>query len=230
MHDRRNHHETGQDKLAHVRTLALALAVTIILGLIWTGSARSADMKGWEGWPKQSRAERLGTFTYVYGGAGFATHSGSAEGEAAYCGNNGEVEDDGNGGSSPVCAPAVEDGDDMFVNGGFGVRLPNDFNFEVGLAILNGAYDQPTTNNSTNPKPDQPVFEMSVMKGFKLGGPPLLRYTARVGFAVIDDPHTDDSAFFGFGVAHDPFRVELRNYDFGVFESQVLQVSYIYDF
>ena len=73
-------------------------------------------------------------------------------------------------------------------------------------------------------------FEMSVMKGFDWGGPPLLRYTARLGFASIDDPATDDRAFFGLGVAHDPFRVELRHYDFDVFESQVLSVSYIYDF
>jgi len=117
----------------------------------------------------------------------------------------------------PICVPAAEDGDDMFVNGGFGVRLHNEFNFEFGLAILNGAYDQP-------------VFEMSVLKSFDLGGPPLLRYTARIGFASIDDPHTDDGAFFGLGVAHEPFRVELRNYDFGVFDSQVFSVSYIYDF
>ena len=118
----------------------------------------------------------------------------------------------------------------MFVTGGFGVRLPNEFNFEFGLSLLNGAYDQPTASGSTNPKPDQPVFEMSVPKSFDLGGPPLLRYTARVGFASIDDPHTDDGAFFGVGVSHEPFRVELRNYDFGVFDSQVLSVSYIYDF
>jgi hypothetical protein len=118
----------------------------------------------------------------------------------------------------------------MFVTGGFGVRLPNEFNFEFGLSLLNGAYDQPTASGSTNPKPDQPVFEMSVLKSFNLDGPPLLRYTARVGFASIDDPHTDDGAFFGVGVSHEPFRVELRNYDFGVFDSQVLSVSYIYDF
>lgn len=31
-----------------------------------------------------SRAERLGTFTYVYGGAGFSSHSGTAEGAVAY--------------------------------------------------------------------------------------------------------------------------------------------------
>lgn len=61
-------------------------------------------------------------------------------------------------------------------------------------------------------------------------GPLLLHYTARVGFASIDDPETDNSTFFGVGVAHEPFRVELRNYDFGIFDSQVLSVSYICDF
>ena len=203
----------------------LSLLVVGLTSLI-VNTANAQDNMGYENWPQQSRADRLGTFTYVYGGAGFVTHSGTNEGGEKYCGNTGEI--DAN--DMPVCSPAEEDGDDMFVTGGFGVRLPNEFNFEFGLAILNGAYDQPTTNNSTNPKPDQPVFEMSVLKSFDLGGPPLLRYTARVGFASIDDPHTDDGAFFGLGVAHDPFRVELRNYDFGVFDSQVLSVSYIYDF
>ena len=61
-------------------------------------------------------------------------------------------------------------------------------------------------------------------------GPLLLHYTARVGFASIDDPETDNSTFFGVGVAHEPFRVEFRNYDFGIFDSQVLSVSYICDF
>ncbi|CAI8214808.1 MAG: Uncharacterised protein [Alphaproteobacteria bacterium] len=215
-----------------LRPWAMAVLSLLVIGLtsLIVNTANAQDNMGYEDWPQQSRADRLGTFTYVYGGAGFATHSGSDEGAELYCGNNGEVEDDGNGGDIAVCADAIEDGDDMFVDGGFGVRLPNEFNFEFGLAILNGAYDQPTTNNSTNRKPDQPVFEMSVLKSFKLGGPPLLRYTARVGFASIDDPHTDDGAFFGLGVAHEPFRVELRNYDFGVFDSQVLSVSYIYDF
>ena len=211
-----------------LRPWAMAVLSLLVIGLtsLIVNTANAQDNMGYENWPQQSRADRLGTFTYVYGGAGFVSHSGTAEGEAAYCGNNGEL--DAN--DMPICAPAVEDGDDMFVTGGFGVRLPNEFNFEFGLAILNGAYDQPSTNNSTNPKPDQPVFEMSVLKSFNLGGPPLLRYTARVGFASIDDPHTDDSTFFGLGVAHEPFRVELRNYDFGVFDSQVLSVSYIYDF
>ena len=224
MQDRRYLNQTRQEKLAHVKMLALAVAITFLLGLIWTAPAKSADMDEWKGWPKQSRAERLGTFTYVYGGAGFATHNDTAEGAVAYRG----YAPDGNGGAELTNADG--DGDDMFVTGGFGVRLPNEFNFEFGLSILNGAYDQPTAGGGSNPKPDQPVFEMSVLKSFDFGGPPLLRYTARVGFASIDDPETDDGAFFGIGVAHEPFRVELRQYDFGVFDSQVLQVSYICDF
>lgn len=223
MQDRRFQKMNRQQKLAHVKLLALAVAVTFALGLIWTAPAKSADMDEYKGWPKQSRAERLGTFTYVYGGAGFVTHDESPEGLVAYRG----YAPDGNGGAD--LTNAAGDGDDMFVNGGFGVRFANDFNFEFGLSILNGAYDQPTASGGSNPKPDQPVFEMSVLKGFKSGGPPLLRLTARLGFASIDDPNTDDGAFFGVGVAHEPFRVELRQYDFGVFESQVLQVSYIYD-
>lgn len=208
-----------------LRPWAMAVLSLLVIGLtsLIVNTANAQDNMGYEDWPQQSRADRLGTFTYVYGGAGFATHSGSDEGEEAYQGFT-RVGDD----IEPQ--DAKEDSDDMFVTGGFGVRLPNEFNFEFGLAILNGAYDQPTASGSTNPKPDQPVFEMSVLKSFKLGGPPLLRYTARVGFASIDDPHTDDGAFFGLGVAHEPFRVELRNYDFGVFDSQVLSVSYIYDF
>lgn len=191
-----------------------------MMGLIWTGPARSADAEGWEGWPKQSRADRLGTFTYIYGSAGFVGHEGTPKGAKAYCGtialNN--------------CKDAEEDEGDAYIGAGFGVRFPSDWHFEVGLSALNGAYEQPTIHSDSDPKPDQLAFEMSVMKGFDWGGPPLLRYTARLGFASIDDPATDDRAFFGLGVAHDPFRVELRHYDFDVFESQVLSVSYIYDF
>ena len=224
MHDRRNQYLTRQDKLAFVKMLALAVAVTFMIGVFWTSPARSADMEGWEGWPKQSRAERLGTFTYVFGSAGFVTHDETTEGKAAYRG----YAPDGNDGTRLTNAEG--DGDDIYVAGGFGVRFPHDWHFEVGLGILNGAYDQPTASGGSDPKPDQPVFEMSVLKGFKLGGPPLLRYTARVGFASIDDPNTDDSTFFGLGIAHNPFRIELRQYDFDIFESQVLSVSYIYDF
>ena len=222
MQERRYENQTGF-KLTRIFALAVAVTVVFTLGFLLTAKAQAEEMKGWEGWPKQSRAERLGTFTYVYGGAGFVTHSGSEEGERAYKGFSrvdGEIEE----------ANAEEDGDDMFITGGFGVRFPSDWNFEFGLSVLQGAYDQPTASGSTNPKPDQPVFEMSVLKGFDLGGPPLMRFTARLGFASIDDPHTDDGAFFGVGVSHEPFRVELRNYDFGVFDSQVLSVSYIYDF
>jgi len=209
-----------------LRSWALTALSLLVVGLtlLVVNTANAQDNMAYEDWPQQSRADRLGTFTYIYGGAGFVTHSGTDEGAKKYCGT--VVNDAG----MTDCQSAEEDGDDMFVTGGFGVRLPNEFNFEFGLAILNGAYDQPSTNNSTNAKPDQPVFEMSVLKSFNLGGPPLLRYTARVGFASIDDPHTDDGAFFGVGVSHEPFRVELRNYDFGVFDSQVLSVSYIYDF
>jgi hypothetical protein len=204
---------------------ALAVLSLLVLGLtsLVINTANAQDNMAYEDWPQQSRADRLGTFTYVYGGGGFLSNSGSDEGAEKYRGFA-HVDDD----IEPQ--NAVEDGDDMFVTGGFGVRLPNEFNFEFGLSLLNGAYDQPTASGSTNPKPDQPVFEMSVLKSFNLDGPPLLRYTARVGFASIDDPHTDDGAFFGVGVSHEPFRVELRNYDFGVFDSQVLSVSYIYDF
>jgi hypothetical protein len=203
----------------------LAVLSLLVLGLtsLVINTANAQDNMAYEDWPQQSRADLLGTFTYVYGGGGFLSHSGSDEGAEKYRGFA-RVDDD----IEPQ--NAVEDGDDMFVTGGFGVRLPNEFNFEFGLSLLNGAYDQPTASGSTNPKPDQPVFEMSVLKSFNLDGPPLLRYTARVGFASIDDPHTDDGAFFGVGVSHEPFRVELRNYDFGVFDSQVLSVSYIYDF
>lgn len=212
-----------------LRPWAMAVLSLLVIGLtsLIVNTANAQDNMGYENWPQQSRADRLGTFTYVYGGAGFVSHSGSEEGESDV--ENGYARQIGSGDDAQVIE-AGEDSDDMFVNGGFGVRLPNEFNFEFGLAILNGAYDQPDSTGNTSPKPDQPVFEMSVLKSFKLGGPPLLRYTARVGFASIDDPHTDDGAFFGVGVAHEPFRVELRNYDFGVFDSQVLSVSYIYDF
>ncbi|MBL6641885.1 MAG: hypothetical protein ISQ24_05310 [PS1 clade bacterium] len=208
-----------------LRPWALAVLSLLVIGLtsLVINTANAQDNMAYEDWPQQSRADRLGTFTYVYGGVCFVSHSGSDEGAEKYRGFariDGDIEEQN----------AVEDGDDMFVTGGFGVRLPNEFNFEFGLSLLNGAYDQPTASGSTNPKPDQPVFEMSVLKSFDLGGPPLLRYTARVGFASIDDPHTDDGAFFGVGVSHEPFRVELRNYDFGVFDSQVMSVSYIYDF
>ena len=206
-----------------LRPWAMAVLSLLVIGLtsLIVNTANAQDNMGYEDWPQQSRADRLGTFTYVYGGAGFATHSGSEEGEIAYRARNGGTVE------NPTFKNADEDGDDMFITGGFGVRLPNEFNFEFGLAMLGGAYYQEVTDSD---QPDQPVFEMSVMKSFNLGGPPLLRYTARVGFASIDDPHTDDGAFFGLGVAHEPFRVELRNYDFGVFDSQVLSVSYIYDF
>lgn len=205
--------------------MALALVAGAVFALLPTQQAHAED---YEGWPKQSRAERLGTFTYVYGGAGFASHGGSDEGAEKYQGFASSLNDDGD--LVTTREDAAEDSDDMAISGGFGVRFPNDWNFEFGLTVLNGAYDQPTASGSTNPKPDQPVFEMSVLKGFKLGGPPLLRYTLRAGFASIDDPETDDGGFFGIGVAHEPFRVELRQYDFGVFDSQVLQVSYVYDF
>lgn len=210
-----------------LRPWAMAVLSLLVIGLtsLIVNTANAEDKMGYENWPQQSRADRLGTFTYVYGGAGFVSHGTTDEGEGKYCGRQLNAT-----GQEAPCVDAEPDSDDMFVNGGFGVRLPNEFNFEFGLALLNGAYDQPTSNDSTNPKPDQPVFEMSVLKSFDLGGPPLLRYTARVGFASIDDPHTDDGAFFGLGVAHEPFRVELRNYDFGVFDSQVFSVSYIYDF
>lgn len=223
MQERRYENQTGF-KLTRIFALALAVTVVFTLGFLLTAKAQAEEMRGWEGWPKQSRAERLGTFTYVYGGAGFVTHSGSEEGAAAYPGTGRDAE-----GATITNVPAKEDSDDMFVTGGFGVRFPSDWNFEFGLSVLNGAYDQQSVTG-TSPKPDQPVFEMSVLKGFDLGGPPLMRFTARVGFASIDDPETDDGAFFGVGVSHEPFRVELRNYDFGVFDSQVLSVSYIYDF
>ena len=223
MNDRRKTEIDRRSKPARVWVLMLAVALVFALGALLTSQAEAQD-GAYEDWPQQSRAERLGTFTYVYGGAGFVTHSGTAEGATAYCGTRLNAQ------NQAVCADAAEDSDDMYIAGGFGVRLPNEFHFEFGLGILNGAYDQPGTNNSTNAKPDQPVFEASVMKSFKLGGPPLLRYTARLGFASIDDPHTENSTFFGLGVAHEPFRVELRNYDFDVFESQVISVSYIYEF
>lgn len=208
---------------------ALLGAATVSFGLLAMPSAHAEDMNnGWDGWPKQSRAERLGTFTYIYGGAGFASHSGTAEGAEKYQGFESFL--DSNDDVATRQAPATEDSDDIIVSGGFGVRFPSDWNFEFGLTLLNGAYEQPDASGSPNQQPNQPVFEMSVLEGFKLGGPPLLRYTLRAGFASIDDSHTDDGGFFGIGVAHEPFRVELRQYDFGVFESQVLQVSYIYDF
>jgi hypothetical protein len=209
-----------------LRPWAMAVLSLLVLGLtsLVVNTANAQDNMAYKDWPQQLRADRLGTFTYVYGGGGFVSHSGTDEGLDKYSGFSMNADGD------VSSAPADEDGDDMFVNGGFGVRLPNEFNFEFGLAILNVAYDQPTASGSSNPKPDQPVFEMSVLKSFNLGGPPLLRYTAREGFASMDDPHTDDGAFFGIGVSHEPFRVEMRNYDFGVFDNQALSVSYIYDF
>ena len=49
MHDRRIQYQTGRDKLASVKVLALAVAVTAMLGIFLTSPARSADMDGWEG-------------------------------------------------------------------------------------------------------------------------------------------------------------------------------------
>ena len=194
--------------------LRLAIAMFALVALTLT-QARAEDNDDYKGWPKQSRSERLGTFTYVYGGAGFASHTGTEEGKTAYAIGSDE---------------AIEDPDDIYMNGGFGVRFPNDLSFEVGISLLNGAYDTNPAGGSSSPKPDQPAFEMSLMKGFDLGGPPLWRYTLRAGFASIDDPNTDDSGFFGIGIAHEPFRAEFRSYDFGVFQSDVFAVSYIYDF
>ena len=211
MNDRQDFKMDDEEKVIQILRLFFAVAVTFTLGLFLAPQAEAADMDGWEGWPKQSRAERLGTFTYVYGGAGFVSHSGTDEGAEAYRTQTGVVPAGETDAGDPVFTNAAEDSDDMTVSGGFGVRFPNDWNFEFGLAVLNGAYDKVSAGGaSTNPQPDQPVFEMSVLKGFKLGGPPLLRYTLRAGFASIDDPHTDDGGFFGIGVAHEPFRVELR--------------------
>lgn len=137
MFDRRNKTPIGQDKPAFVKTLTLALATIVTLGFMWTGSAKAEDMmNAWDGWPDQSRAEKLGTFTYIYGSLGLISHDGSAEGGSAY----GSIALD----ASPV--PATEDSDDAFASVGFGLRLPNDFNVEFGLATLNGAYDQPTAS------------------------------------------------------------------------------------
>lgn len=203
---------------APIRRVGLLLAATVFaLSTLLITPSRADDMETYKDWPQQSRAERLGTFTYVFGGTGFISHSGTAEGAVAYGLNTDEPE------------LAKEDADDIFITGGFGLRLSSDLNFEVGLSLLNGAYDAPSGTGPT-PKPDQPAFEMSLLKGLDLGGPPLLRYTLRAGFASIDDPNTDDGAFFGFGVSHEPFRAEFRSYDFGTFESDVFSVSYIYDF
>lgn len=204
-----------------LRPWAMALLSVLIVGLTsLLVSAANAQTAMYDNWPQQSRAERLGTFTYVYGGAGFVSHDAS-DGEdypSSVLDINGDVTHG---------VPAEEDGDDIFVSGGFGLRLPNEFNFEFGVSLLGGAY---TEAGSEDAKPEDPAFEFSLMKGFNLGGPPLLRYTARIGFASIDDEHAGDGSFFGLGIAHEPFRVELRNYEFDNFESQVLSVSYIYDF
>ena len=213
MNDHRNFERGNGSKASRVKLLVMAVIFTFALGVFLTSHAQAAD---WEGWPKQSLAERLGTFTYVYGSAGFVSHDETEQGLEDYRVLTGR-DDDGNN----QYVNAEPDSDDMFVTGGFGVRLPHEFNFEFGLAALNGAYDQQGANG-TSPKPDQPVFEMSVLKSFNLGGPPLLRYTARVGQAFIDDPNTDDSTFFGIGISHAPFRAEIRQYDFGNFESQVI--------
>lgn len=224
MNDREEKDIGRRSKPARVWVLMLAVALVLVLGALLTSQAEAAD-GAYEDWPQQSRAERLGTFTYVYGGFGFASHDGTDEGERLYRATTG-TDDDGN----PVFTNAEVDSDDIYINGGFGVRLPNEFSLEFGLAVLNGAYDQPDTSGNFSPKPDQPVFEMSVAKAFDFGGPPLLRYTARVGFASIDDPHTEDATFFGVGVQHEPFRLEFRNYDFDVFTSEAVTLSYIYDF
>ena len=224
MFDRRNKTPIGQDKPAFVKTLTLALATIVTLGFMWTGSAKAEDMmNAWDGWPDQSRAEKLGTFTYVFGSLGLIAHDSTAAGQRAY---RGIVLS----GSDAVEQNAAEDSNDAFASLGFGLRLANDVNLEFGLATLNGAYDQPTASGGSNPKPDQPVFEVSAFKSFDWGGPPLLRYTARIGYAILDDPDADDNVFFGIGLGHDPFRVELRQYDFDVFESQVLAFTYVYDF
>ena len=150
-----------------LRPWALVVLSLLVLGLtsLVINTANAQDNMAYEDWPQQSHADRLGTFTYVYGGAGFVPHSTTNEGLTSTTeGYAREI------GDSDV--PAIEDGDDMYATGGFGVRPPNEFNFEFGLSLLNGAYDQPDGTGSKNPKPDQPVFEMSVLKSFNLGGPP----------------------------------------------------------
>jgi hypothetical protein len=202
---------------------ALAVISLFVLGLtsLVVSNANAQDNMAYKDWPQQSRADRLGTFTYVYGGGGFVSHSGDegADYPSTVVNPDGTIE-------SGVAAEEDDDGD-IFVTGGFGVRLPNEFNFEFGASMLGGAYIEA---GSEDRKPEDPIFEMSVLKSFDLGGPPLLRYTARFGLAFGDDKKAGDGTLFAVGVAHEPFRVELRNYEFDNFESQVLSVSYIYDF
>ena len=54
--------------------LRLAIAMFALVALTLT-QAHAEDNDDYKGWPKQSRSERLGTFTYVYGVAGFASHT-----------------------------------------------------------------------------------------------------------------------------------------------------------
>ena len=205
-----------------LRPWALAVLSLLVVGLtsLVVNTANAQDNMAYEDWPQQSRADRLGTFTYVYGGTGFVSHDASDGDDypSTVVNLDGSVEHG---------VSAEEDSSDIFVTGGFGVRLPKEINFEFGVSMLNGAHKEA---GSEDAKPEDPAFEFSLMKSFDLGGPPLLRYTARVGFASIDDKHAGDGSFFGVGVSHEPFRVELRNYEFDNFESQVLSVSYIYDF
>lgn len=208
-----------------LRPRALAVLFLLVAGLtsLLVNTAIAQDNMAYKDLPQQSRADRLGTFTYVFGSLGAVSHDTTAEGKRAYSLTFSENAADLN-------QDATGDNEDTFASVGFGLRLKNDVDVELAVSTLNGAYNKPSASGGSNPKPDQPIYEVSAMKSFDWGGPPLLRYTARIGYATLDDPDTDDNIFFGVGVGHDPFRVELRQYDFGVFESQVLAFTYLYDF
>lgn len=209
-----------------LRPRAFAVLSLLVAGLtsLLVNTANAQDNMAYKDWPQQSRADRLGTSTYIFGSFGAVFHYVSAKGKQTYGLNfpEGACYEDQN---------ATGDSEDAFASVGFGPRMKNDVDVELAVATLNGAYNKPSASGGVDPKLDQPIFEVSAVKSFDWGnGPPLLRYTARIGYATIDDPNTDDNIFFGVGIGHDPFRVELRQYDFGVFESQVLAFTYLYDF
>ena len=92
-----------------LRSWALTALSLLVVGLtlLVVNTANAQDNMAYEDWPQQSRADRLGTFTYVYGGAGFVTHSGTTEGEVAYRGISGTTAD------TVRDEDAEEDGDDI---------------------------------------------------------------------------------------------------------------------
>ncbi len=205
MHNRRYFNE--KEQLASFWKLPLVVLMAVAFGMA-VAPAQADDMK-------------MGSSNYIYGSVGSVSHRGTDEGATLY---GGPGPNDAQG--MPTLLPATVDQRDFFLSGGFGFRFPANWSAEIGVATLGGAYEQ----TSGDPKPDQPVLEASIAKGFQSSMTGDLRYMARVGVATMDDPRTETNAFFGVGIERGPFRIEYREYDFDVFESNVVALSYVYNF